>query len=403
MKILLAFDKYKGALPADEAVATAAEIIRQQEPDAEIHEAPLTDGGEGFAVVLAKALGGEVRTATVRGPRFDPVEARYAIVPLANIGSDARQRLRLPDLPENASVAFVEMASASGYESLGDEQRDPFETTSYGTGELLLKAAADGASAIVLGIGGSATNDCGAGALEAMGILFYDRSLQPVTDVVPAKFKEIASVGSSSHKLTTFPPVRVACDVSNPLLGEKGATRVYGPQKGLRPEDTERLERSMRRMGTRILGLYGRDPASWEEHLAEPGTGAAGGIGFALRHALPDCRFVEGFGLVADCLRLSGKAAAAELVFTGEGRLDESSLSGKGPIALLRLIPEGTRVRFLAGAVDDKVAASLADELPGLRLAVTRLSDPKEPLPRAMARTREAIAETVAAIFGDTR
>ncbi|NBD37766.1 MAG: hypothetical protein GVY10_04275, partial [Verrucomicrobia bacterium] len=234
-------------------------------------------------------------------------------------------------------------------------------------------------------------------------ILFYDRSLQPVTEVVPAKFKEISSVGSSSHKLTTFPPVRVACDVSNPLLGEGGATRVYGPQKGLRPADADRLERSMRRMGTRILGLYGRDPASWEDHLAEPGTGAAGGIGFALRHALPDCRFVEGFGLVADCLRLSEKAAAAEVVFTGEGRLDESSLSGKGPIALLRMIPEGARVHFLAGAVDDKVAASLAREFRGLALQVSPLSGPEEPLAEAMARTREAIAETVASIFRDAR
>ena len=402
MKFLLAFDKYKGALSAEGAVAAAATAITRTRADAEIFEAPLTDGGEGFAPVIARALGGRQQKTTVTGPLFEPVEARYAMIPLARLDEAACRRLQLPDLPEDASVAFLEMASASGYEALREEQRDPFRTTSFGTGELLKQAAAQGASAIVLGIGGSATNDCGAGALEALGVLFYDRALQPVRNVVPAKFKQISSIGSTSHELTAFPPVRVACDVSNPLLGEQGATRIYGPQKGLRPEDSERLERSMRRMGTRILGLYGRDSARWEDFLAEPGTGAAGGIGFALRHALPDCHFVEGFALVADCLRLREKATEADVVFTGEGRLDESSLSGKGPVALLQLIPENKPVRFLAGSVQDTAGELLARQWSALDLRITEISDPEMPLPENMARTEEALGNNVTAILQDT-
>lgn len=395
MKYLLAFDKFKGSLTAEEAVDTAARAIRQQQPDATVLPAPLTDGGEGFAAVFATAMGAELHEVEVPGPLFSPVKARFATIPLDQLPRSARDLLDLPDLPPSSTIAFAEMASASGYQQVPEPDRDPFQTTSFGTGRLLQEAARAGAGAIVLGIGGSATNDCGAGALEAFGALFYDRDLQPVTSVSPAKFSQIASVGSTSHHMTDFPPVRIACDVTNPLLGPHGATAVYGPQKGLKPQDADRLERSMHRMASRILGLYGRDPARWEQDMAEPGSGAAGGIGFALRQALPDTRFLPGFSLIAACLDLARKATFADVVFTGEGRFDTSSLSGKGPVGLLRLLPDGSRAVLLAGSLEEKAVAALQSELPGLSLSMHAISDPDWPIETALARAPGALSAAV--------
>jgi glycerate 2-kinase len=397
-RFLIAFDKYKGAISAAEACAAAAEAIRGRLPGARMETAPLTDGGEGFAAILGAALGGELRTAAVPGPRFQPVEGRFALAPAANIPPAAWRRLHFPESLRECAVGIVEMASASGYESLSAGERDPWRASTLGTG-LLLQAAVDaGARAIILGIGGSATNDCGAGALEALGVRYYDRELQPVSRVVPENFARINTLGSTSHLLGAFPPLRIACDVTNPLLGPQGATRVFGPQKGLKEADFERMERVTRKMGMRILGLFGRDPATWEEWLAEPGAGAAGGIGFALRHALPDAAFVEGFPLVAELLDLPARAGAADCLLTGEGRLDASSLSGKGPVGLLRMADAGQPVWLFAGSMDADTAEQLRKDHP--RLEVIPISDPDWPLEAALARTaaslQNAIVERIA-------
>lgn len=402
MNYLLAFDKFKGALTAGEAVHTAATAIRQHDPEANLMEAPLTDGGEGFASVLAAALGGELLQREVPGPLFQPVTGQFTLLPWERIPAAAREQLNLSGMDDSDTIAFVEMASASGYEQVPAAQRDPFLTTTIGTGKLLQEAAAAGAAAIVLGIGGSATNDCGAGALEAFGVLFYDRRLQPVTSVTPGTFSRIASVGSTSHRMTAFPPVRIACDVSNPLLGPEGATRVFGPQKGLRPDDTDRMERSVHRMASRILGLYGKDPSRWEDYMSEPGSGAAGGIGFALRHALPDCRFLPGFSFIAQCLDLPGKAARADKVFTGEGRLDASSLTGKGPVGLLRLLPPGSVAFVLAGSLDPHTVDQLTHQLPELNLRAMAISDPDWPLETALARASESLAHALRSCIGQS-
>lgn len=389
MKILIAFDKFKGALNALEACRTAEACLREDHPGADLHLAPLTDGGEGFAAILGDALGGELHTAKVPGPLFKGVDGRFAIVPADRFPARAWERLHFPDSLRGGVVGIIEMASASGYEQLEDDERDPWRTTSYGTGQLMKEAVKAGADALILGIGGSATNDCGAGALEALGVCYYDRELQPVTDVVPAGFKRINSLGSMTHLLDAFPPVRIACDVTNPLLGESGASRIYGPQKGLRAEDMERMERNLRKMGTRILGLVGRNPGEWDQLMAEPGSGAAGGIGFALRHALPDSSFVEGFPLVADLLDLPGQADAADILITGEGRLDASSLSGKGPVGLLRLAGPTRRVLLLAGSVEPAARDKLTAAHPNLE--IIPLSDPDWALEKALRETPDSI------------
>lgn len=386
---LIAFDKFKGALPAEAACDIAESVIRAHWPQAAISKAPLTDGGEGFATLVAEALEGELRQVEVAGPRFKPVLGRFALVAASSVPASALRRLNLPENLSGGPLAFVEMASASGYECLTPEERDPWHATTIGTGQLLQAAVQAGASAIVLGIGGSATNDCGAGALEALGVRYYDRDLQPVQQLTPAAFKRVTTLGSTSHLLGKFIPVRIACDVTNPLLGPNGATRIFGPQKGLRPEDQETMERLIRQMASRFLGLFGRNTAEWELLLNEPGSGAAGGIGFALRHALPDAAFVEGFPLVADLLDLPSRIAAADLLITGEGRLDASSLSGKGPVALIRMAPAGVRVLLLAGSVDEDTADALAEAHPCLDIRA--ISDPDWPLKEALAKTAASL------------
>lgn len=394
MKILLAFDKYKKALTALQSCEVAEKAAMAASPGSEVTVCPLTDGGEGFASILGNLLGGEVRSVSIPGPRFKKVKGRFALVSVDKIPESARKRLQLPESALDGPLGIVEMASASGYESLSDDERDPWKATSFGTGVLMKEAVAAGATSILLGIGGSATNDCGAGALEALGVCYYDKLLQAVTEVTPERFKEINTLGSTSHLLDGFPPVRIACDVTNPLVGQEGATQVFGPQKGLKEEDTDRMERNIRKMGSRILGLFGANPAGWERLMMEPGSGAAGGIGFALRHALPDSQLVEGFPLVADLLGLADKAREADLIFTGEGRLDASSLGGKGPVGLVRLAQPSTRIVLLTGSIDEETCRKLREAHP--QLEIIALSDPLWPLEEALRKTASSLREKVA-------
>jgi glycerate kinase len=390
MNILIAFDSLKDAISAAEAGRIAEKVVSQRLPQASVHLAPITDGGEGFADILSNALGGELRHHSVAGPHFAPVEGRFGLVPLEAVPPTALSRLDLPVSAHGRPMAIVEMASASGLESIPREARDPWTASSLGTGQLLQEAVHAGAGSIVLGIGGSATNDAGAGALEALGVCYYDRDLQPVRRVTPSTFKDINSAGSTSHLINAFPALRIACDVSNPLTGPHGATRIFGPQKGLKEVDADRMERTIQKMGCRLLGLFGHPPSEWERLLAEPGAGAAGGAGFALRHALPDSRFVEGAPLVADLLDLPAKAAAADLLITGEGRLDQSSLHGKGPLAVARLLPATKRCLILVGSAEATVVDQLAKAHPNI--LVVPISDPEWPLETALARTGDAIA-----------
>lgn len=393
MKVLVALDKFKNALTAQEAVDCASEAIEHACPSALCWSSPLTDGGEGFATILNAQLGGEIYTIKVPGPRFHPVDGKFCLVPWRKIPRAARTILQLPEPAQSLPVAFVEMASASGYECLSDSERDPWQTTSYGTGVLMREAVNAGAGCVVLGIGGSATNDCGAGALEALGVVYYDKTLQPVTKVVPNKFAQIHTLGGMSHLRDAFPPVRIANDVKNPLLGQTGASTVFGPQKGLRPEDLPRMERHMEKMGFRLLGLFGRDPEKWPELLMQPGTGAAGGMGLAIRHAFPDSQLVDGFALVKALMQLDERLNDVDCLITGEGRLDPSSLSGKGPVALLEAFGTRKTCHFLAGSCDPETVDQLTRRFPRLRVHV--LSDPAWPLPEALKRTAEQIRSTL--------
>ena len=394
MRALLAFDKFKDALSAPQACALAAGSLRARQPDWTLDLCPLTDGGEGFCEILTQALGGTFEAHTVTGPRGEPVVARLGFVPLALIPATARRLLDLPDsqlsalnsqLPRDARVAVVEMAAASGLALLAPEARDPWLTSTTGTGELIRLAARPGVAAILLGLGGSATSDLGLGALAALGLNFVSATGELIDPPSPSRWPEITRL--DGRLPADLPPLRIACDVANPLLGPNGAAAIYGPQKGLRPADLRRLDNEAARLAL-LLCTHSAKP---DALMDVPGAGAAGGISFGLM-AAASAQLISGFDLVSAWLDLDSRLAAADLVLTGEGRFDASSLSGKGPGALAaRAAALGKPVHVFAGAIT-------AAPVPGLTLHA--ITPPGTPLPAALRAAATNLTATVDRTFG---
>jgi glycerate kinase len=354
MRVLLAFDKFKDALSARDACATTAETLTACAPEWTIDACPLADGGEGFAEILTSAAHGEFRTVSVTGPNGTPVHARFGLVATSAIPPDARDSLGLA-ADSHQRVAIIEMATASGLALLPPQARDAWQTTSRGTGELIAAATAAGASAIVLGVGGSATNDLGFGALSALGLHFLSESGAAIASPTPSTWVKIARI---SGQLLPLPPIYIACDVTNPLLGPRGAAAVYGPQKGIAAADVSRLDHESARLAL-MLCTFARQP---DTIMETPGAGAAGGIAFGLMTAA-GAQLLPGFEFVSQWLALEPRIAAADIVITGEGRFDDSSLDGKGPGAVAaRALALGKPVHVFAGAVTAKT------DRPGLTL-----------------------------------
>lgn len=380
MRVLLAFDKFKDAIGAHEACAIATRALQSRHPDWVIESAPLTDGGDGFSRILAEATATlEVRT-TVTGPRASPVNAGWAPVPRTRIPTAARSRIG----GEGDLVAVIEMAAASGLAQVPHEARDPWTATTAGTGELMRTAADAGAGALLLGVGGSATHDLGLGALHALGFRFIDDRGQDLGVPLPAHWHRLHRIEGGPP--AAFPPVFIACDVDNPLLGPRGAATVFAPQKGLRPQDRDRLESLSTTVAALLCAHCRRDPSL----VNAPGSGAAGGIAFGLMAGV-GAQLLPGFDLVSDWLDLDRRMAASDLVVTGEGRFDASSLGGKGPGAIAaRAIAAGKTVHVFAGQVD-------ARESPGLHLHP--ITAPGVPLAQALRETRERLGASVRAAF----
>jgi glycerate kinase len=383
MRALLAFDKFKDALTARAACDIAARALHEIHPEWQLDACPLTDGGEGFCAILTAAAGGECQEFSVTGPRGETMRAPIGFVTADKIPSAARALLGLP--AGGARVAVIEMAAASGLALLAPEQRDPWETSTLGTGELIRHATAQNVAAIVLGVGGSATNDLGLGALAALGCTFADAAARrPVHPPVPRRWPEIATIDVARRSL---PPIRIACDVTNPLLGPRGAAAIYGPQKGLRAADLKRLEHEMARLALMLCHGAGKP----DSLMDTPGAGAAGGIAFGLI-AGAGAQLLPGFALVAAWLDLDTRITAADVVITGEGRFDESSLSGKGPGAVAaRAIELGKRVHVFAGTT------ALARPPP--HLALHAITPPGVPLERALALASENLAAAIRRIL----
>ncbi|GLU38324.1 glycerate kinase [Pseudomonas sp. NBRC 100443] len=325
MKLVIAPDSFKESLSAPEVAAAIARGWSRARPLDEILLRPMADGGEGTVDAVLAATGGERRECAVRGPLGAPVQAHWGW------------------LEEGAAV--IEMAAASGLHWVAPQQRDATRTTSYGTGELIRAALEAGARKIILGLGGSATNDGGMGLLQALGVRFLDERGEPLGD------GGAALAGLHAIDLAGLDPrlaaveVEVAADVNNPLCGEHGASAVFGPQKGASPEQVRQLDAALARYAEVAARTLGQD------HSLFPGVGAAGGLGFAAR-AFLKARFRPGVELVAEVSGLAETLQGADLAITGEGRLDEQSLHGKTPIGVARLAREaGVPLIALAGSL----------------------------------------------------
>lgn len=386
MRVLLAFDKFKDSLTAPAACHAAASALREVQPTWAVDACPLADGGEGFSTILTDAAGGSHHSVTVTGPRGAPVSAHFGRVRYGNIPPAARQRLGLACARDTDEVAVVEMAVASGLALLRPEQRDPWQASSVGTGELL-RAAATGTVGVLIGVGGSATHDLGLGALSRLGFRFLDTQGRAIDPPIPAAWPRVSTVVPPAENV--LPPVAIAGDVSNPVLGPRGAAAVYAPQKGLRAEDYARLEAETSRLAHALAAACGRS----SDTLATPGSGAAGAMAFGLLTGL-GAQIVPGFDLVADWLDLDRRLQAADIVITGEGRFDASSLEGKGPGAVARRALElGRPVHLFAGQID-------GTERPGLHLH--GINPPGTPLADALVRAPHTLSACVSRIFAAT-
>lgn len=330
MRVVIAPNAFKGSLSALEAAEAMAEGVRAVHPSAELVMVPIADGGDGTVEALVAAAGGSLRRRRVRGPLGDPVDAEYGII-------------------DGGATAVIEMARAAGLTLVPVGRRDPARATTFGVGQLLQDAHDAGVRRFIVGIGGSATNDGGAGMAQALGYhLLDDRGLELSPGGLALEHLARIHVGGV-HSDWREAEVSVATDVTNPLTGPNGASAVYGPQKGATPELVKRLDLALSRLAATIR----RDLQTEVELL--PGAGAAGGLGAGLV-AFARARLRPGAEMVMEAIRLDDRLAGADLVLTGEGRLDsQTARFGKGPAALARHArSSGLRVIAIGGQVADE-------------------------------------------------
>ena len=328
MKIVIAPDSFKGSLTAVEA-ADAIEIgFRAVYPDAEYVKVPMADGGEGTVQSLVDATSGTIINQSVIGPMGDMVSGFFGIL------GDSR-------------TAVVEMAAASGIHLVKPEERNIYLASSFGTGQLINAALDHGCDKLIIGLGGSATNDGGMGMMKALGGQFLDQSSAPLAPDVRA-LSQLARIDLQHlNPRLGKTEIVVACDVDNPLCGENGAARVFGPQKGATEEDIAVLDQALARYGDVLSNNTGRNIA------VEPGAGAAGGMGAALI-GLIDAVVKPGVELVIEIVELAKRIVDADLVITGEGRIDSQTIHGKTPVGVAKIAKShNLPVICIAGSVED--------------------------------------------------
>ena len=387
MKIVISPDSFKDSIDAAGACAAISRGVRQVVPSAEIVMIPMADGGEGTVEALVSDTGGRRRTVEVCGPLGEPVQATYGILgsPMSDSDVDTNgpdTDMSVPDADVRCSdvdserTAVIEMAQAAGLEQVPIGKRNPLYTTTYGLGQLIGDALEQGCRNFVIGIGGSATNDCGCGMAQALGVRFIDGAgreiTEPMTGWLAGKVSAI-ELGGQAAAIKTGKPVAkiesgkpatdvrlseqaaglaesrfvVACDVNNPLLGQAGASRVYGPQKGAAPEAVERLEANLAHVIDIIEGVVNKKVRE------TPGAGAAGGLGAGLM-AFLGARLERGVEIVMRQNRFADRIKGADLIITGEGRIDGSTACGKTIAGVAAAAQEQSiPVLALAGALGD--------------------------------------------------
>ena len=352
MKILIAIDSFKGSLSSKEAGEAIKSGILRVVPDANVVISPLADGGEGTVETLVEALGGSLETVRVKGPLFQEVEAHYGILPESKKNtSEASLKTSSKNPLSNGKLAVMEMSQASGITLLSPEKRNPLKTSSYGVGQMILDAYYKGCRRFLIGIGGSATNDGGIGMLSALGFRFTKDNGEEILPIGEG-LKDLAGIENTSVPEGLLQcSFQIACDVENPLYGENGASLIYGFQKGGNKEMLSQMDLWMKHY-SELVKEY--NPAANSE---APGSGAAGGLGFAFRSFLQG-ELKSGVSLILEETKLSEKMQGADLVITEEGRLDEQSAMGKAPIGVAKLAKEqGIPVVAFAGAVTEGAKA----------------------------------------------
>lgn len=369
MKILIAPDSFKDALPALAACEAISKGVLAARPGAAVRLCPMADGGDGTIDVLSYHLKGAIHQVQVHDPLFRTVEAAYF---------------------QFDEIAYIEMAKASGLELLGQEERNPLETSTFGTGELIMSAINKGAKRIYLAIGGSATNDGGMGMAAALGWQFLDKKYKPlkptglnlkeVSHIIPPKDDPINWL---SH------PITLLCDVVNPLYGPNGAAYVYGPQKGASPAMVQQLDEGLCHFAKIVEGVFGKNFAF------KQGAGAAGGLGFGAM-AFLGAEPKSGATAIMDLVDFDAQLSWADCVITGEGKLDAQSFQGK---LIGQLCQRGKAMGVPVYGICGMVEANVQEmhEI-GMELAL-ELRRPEEPLMDALQRTPIALEEAAQRLF----
>ncbi len=328
MKVVIAIDSFKGSLSTFQAGNAIKDGIKKVYSDSEVKVSPLADGGEGTVEAIIGAMNGRLESISVCGPLGDTVRADYGIIP-------------------ESKTAIMEMASAAGITLIDAEKRNPLYATTYGVGEMIADAAKKGCREFIVGIGGSATNDGGTGMLAALGIEFLDKNGEPIKSGAQG-LKDLAEI--RTDKL--MPEVKeshfcIACDVKNILCGESGCSAVYGPQKGADEKMIKDMDGWLKNYAALTKTV---NPKADENY---PGTGAAGGLGFAFLSYL-NSELKSGIDIVIEATRLEEYVKDADIVVTGEGRLDGQSYMGKAPIGVAKLAKKyGKRVIAFSGCVTE--------------------------------------------------
>lgn len=377
MKIVVAPDSFKGSVSALEAANAMEQGLRRVFPDAVIEKIPMADGGEGTVQSLVDATGGHIQTHRVVAPLENEVDAQFGIL-------------------AGGETAVIEMASASGLTLVPADKRNPLRTTTYGTGQLIHAALEAGCRRLIIGIGGSATNDGGAGMAEVLGVRLLDAN----GNQIPrggAGLGQLASIDITGlHPAIAETETVVACDVNNPLTGPDGASHVYGPQKGATPEMIETLDQHLAHFDsvlTRTLGKSFNDV---------PGAGAAGGLGAGLM-AFLNAELQLGVNIMIDAVNLEERVKGASVVFTGEGQLDFQTAFGKTPVGVAKVAKaHNIPVIAIAGGIAEGAEAVYdagIDAMLGIVQEPMSLEDAVEDATRLIANTAEQAARLV--VIGD--
>lgn len=367
MKVVVAIDSLKGSLSSLQAGAAVAEGIGRACRDAEVLVRPLADGGEGTVEALALGMNGRIEKVLVTGPLGEPVEASYGVI-------------------ESTKTAIIEMSAAAGITLVPDEKRNPLHTTTYGVGEMIADAMKKGCRNFIVGIGGSATNDGGVGMLQALGYQFLDQEgrqvrygAEGVAAIERICDREILPELTDCH-------FRVACDVTNPLCGEEGCSAVFGPQKGATPAMVTQMDRWLAHYAELTGQKYSRADRK------TPGTGAAGGLGFAFL-SYTNAVLESGIQIVLEETKLESYVRDADLVVTGEGRLDGQTVMGKAPIGVAHIAKKyGKRVIAFSGCVTDDAIACNAHGIDAFFPILRRVCTLEEAMDPANARENMAAA-----------